>query len=209
MFSPDIMPSDIKNICEKAAIEGQKIDLTNCIYESYDGSKFCTPNYYYFLAGFVRFQKLTHILEIGTQFGGSIMSMSRGLCRHDVSKSRIVTIDVTHRNEKGFKEYPDIRRIQGNSLNKEVVEQVVESFDRAIDLIFIDSTHEYKYIKRTIDIYARKLNPKFIILDDIHLNDSMRRLWCKLVGEFKDNAFDASEISKRKASVGFGIIICQ
>jgi len=73
------MPNELKKICHHAMIEGQKIDLKGCIYGPHVKGFFdLTCDYYFFLAGFVKSQNLTNILDIGTGFGGSIMSMSRG-----------------------------------------------------------------------------------------------------------------------------------
>jgi cephalosporin hydroxylase len=188
--------------------EGLKIDLANCNYGETTGP--CPfikrpTNYYYFLAGLVRSQGMTRILEIGTHFGGSIMSMSRGLNKKDRPQSKLVTVDIEHKNRDGFKEYPHIERITGDSLDEDVIKKVWKYFERPIDLIYIDSIHEYEHTKKNIDIYARKLDPRYIVLDDIRQCDSMAQLWSTLTEKFKGNAFDASDISIRKGA-GFGVI---
>jgi cephalosporin hydroxylase len=187
---------------------GLNIDLSDCPYGETTGP--CSfigrpTNYYFFLAGFVRSRRLAHILEIGTNYGGSIMSMSKGLHEDDIAGSRLVTVDIAYKNDEGFRKYPHIRRIQGDSLNENVARKILESFDKEIDLVYIDSVHEYEHTKKNIDIYAGKLNPGYVILDDIRQCDSMRRLWSELKKGFGDDAFDASDISIRKGA-GFGVI---
>jgi len=198
----------LKEICEQAMEAGKQIDLSDCVYGETTGSSFFLnrpTNYYFFLSGFVMTQRLTHILEIGTNCGGSIMSISKGLPEDSIARSQLVTVDIACKNEDGFKKYPHISRIQGDSLDEEVVKKVASSFDRDIDLLYIDSLHEYEHTKENIDIYTDKLNPNYVILDDIRQCDDMKKLWNELEEKFKDNAFDISDISRRKGA-GFGII---
>jgi len=203
-----IQEQDLKKICIQAMAVGKTIDLSDCPYGETTGC--CSfikwpTKYYHFLAGFVRLQKLTHILEIGTNYGGSIMSMSKGLGEGDIAKSRLVTIDITRKNEEGFQKYPHIKRIHGDSLEEGISEKAIGMFHRDIDLLYIDSLHEYEHTRRNIDIYAGRLNPRYIILDDIRQCDGMKRLWGELKDEFRHNAFDASEVIVR-IGAGFGVI---
>jgi len=200
---------DLKLICEQAMREGLTIDLTGCSYgETAAPHPFIKrpTKYYYFLAGLVRCQRMTQILEIGTHFGGSIMSMSRGMGAEGLPKSRLVTVDIEHKNQDGLKEYSNIRRITGDSLDADVVERAVECFEKPIDLLYIDSLHEYDHTKKNIDIYGKRLHPRYIVLDDIRQCDSMRRLWSALTQEFKERAFDASDIAIRPGA-GFGVMV--
>jgi len=207
MILPAALPA-LKVLCQEVMDVGMKIDLSDCHYGETTGS--CTflnrpTNYYFFLAGLVKLKRLTHILEIGTNSGGSIMSIAKGLRKDNVANSRLVTVDIVLKNDDGFKRYPNIRRIQGDSLVEDVVRKVVESFDRNIDLLYIDSLHEYEHTRKNLDIYASKLKPRYVVLDDIRQCDDMRRLWNELEKEFGENAFDASNIAIRKGA-GFGII---
>lgn len=202
------MQDSLKLMCERAMREGLKIDLSGCNYGETTGPcRFIKrpTNYYYFLAGLVRSQRMTRILEIGTHFGGSIMSMSRGLNKKDIPKSKLVTVDIERKNRDGFKEYSHIKHVTGNSLDEEVIKKVCECFEVPIDLIYIDSLHEYEHTKKNIEIYAKSLNPRYIALDDIRQCDSMVELWSALTQEFKENTLDVSDITIRKGA-GFGVI---
>jgi len=188
--------------------EGQKIGLAGCNYGETTGPcQFIKrpTNYYYFLAGFVRSQGMTRILEIGTHFGGAIMSMSRGLNKEGMPESKLVTVDIEFKNQDGFKEYSHIERITGDSLSEKVIKKVEECFEGPIDLIYIDSLHEYDHTRKNIDVYAKLFNPRYIALDDIRQCDSMAELWSALTREFKESAFDASDVCIRKGA-GFGVI---
>lgn len=199
---------NLKEICEQAMEVGTKIDLSDCPYGETTGSCYFVKrptNYYFFLAGLVRLQRLTRIVEIGTNYGGSIMSMSKGLHKDDIENSRLVTVDIICKNDEGFKKYPHIKRIHGDSLKEDITRKIVGSFDKKIDLIYVDSVHEYNHARKNIYTYAAKLSPRYVVLDDIRQCDDMIRLWCELVEEFGNNAFDASDISIRKGA-GFGVI---
>jgi len=208
IITPNMDTASLKEICEKAMEVGQKIDLSDCPYGETTGP--CSfigrpTNYYFFLAGLVRSQRLTRILEVGTNYGGSIMSISKGLHAGDISSSRLVTLDIVLKNDAGFKGYPHIKRIEGDSLDENVAEKAVGSFNKDIDLLYIDSVHEYGHTKKNLSIYAGRLNPRYVVLDDIRQCDDMIRLWSELKEKFGEDAFDASDISIRKGA-GFGVI---
>ena len=198
----------ILDVCKQAMAEGLKIDLKGCSYGETTG---CCPfihrptNYYHFLAGFIRTQRMKDILEIGTHFGGSIMSMSRGLSERHIPESTLVTVDIISKNEDGFKAYPRVKRVRGDSLSEKAVAEATGCFKGPIDLLYIDSVHEYEHTRNNMDIYGEKLDPKYVILDDIRQCASMRELWKDVVKKFGEMAFDASEISIRKGA-GFGVI---
>ncbi len=199
----------LQDICEQAMSTGQIIDLKGCFYgpwHSQEGFNVNPENYYFFLAGLVRSQKWTHILEIGTHWGGSILAMNKGLCGEETQKDKLVTVDITNNNEKALKGYPHIIRIQGDALSKATIRKVFNNFTRDIDFLYIDSIHEYGHVAACIANYANKLHPKYIVLHDIHINESMKKIWSRLQEDFKDTAFDATEISRSEKAVGLGII---
>lgn len=208
MDAPVIKEQGLESLCERAMGAGTAMDLSDCPYGETTGS--CSfinrpATYYYFLAGLVRLERLTRVLEIGTNWGGAIMSVSKGMSESDRAAGRLVTVDIVRKNKEGFGRYPHIRRIQGDSLDRAVADEVTGCFDGEIDLLYIDSVHEYDHTKRNIELYAGRLNPRYVILDDIRQCDEMKRLWRELKAASGDNAFDASEISKRPGA-GFGII---
>ena len=198
----------LKSICTRAMAVGQKIDLSKCHYGRTTGS--CRyikrpTNYYFFLAGLVRAENLRYILEIGTHFGGSIRSMRKGLNKKHIFSNKLVTVDIASNNIAGLKGFPRIHKIRGNSLEKEVANRAINCFKKPIDLLYIDSIHEYDHTMSNIDTYAPKLDPLYIALDDIRQCDSMRKLWTDLTIKYGNRSYDASEIAIRRGA-GFGII---
>lgn len=203
----NITMDDLKELCNSAIAAGQKLDLKGCAYDSanLNDSHTDPADYYCFLAGLVRLENLNAILEIGTYMGGSIMAMSRGLNDEDAKTCSLVTVDIESRNQSGFKDYPHIQRIQGNALNSKSARKISQCFKKDLDILFIDSDHTYLHVKRCIAIYANLLKPKYLILDDIHYNNSMERLWRELKDEFKNRAIDLTQTLGRK-NCGFGLV---
>ncbi len=80
------------------------------------------------------------------------MSMSKGLNKEDRPRSKLVTVDLEHKNQDGFREYSHIERITGDSLDEDVIKKVRERFTRSADLIYIDSLHEYDHVKKNLEI---------------------------------------------------------
>ena len=202
------MKPNLKKLCEYSQDEGRKIDLSDCSYGETSGPcKFIKrpTNYYYFLAGFVRHNSFNRILEIGTHFGGSIRSIAKGIQLKDIENGRMATVDIVDKNPDSFNDYPYIKRFIGDSLNDDIIDSVTKYFDKKVDLLYIDSLHEYTHTMKNIEIYGNALSPEYIILDDIRQCESMERLWTDLVKEFKERAFDASEIAIRPGA-GFGVI---
>lgn len=199
------------NLCETAMKEGRKIDLSNCNYGQTDGCcRFVArpTNYYYFLAGLVRTERLLYILESGTHWGGSIMSMTRGVSQKDLAETRFVTIDIVNKNNEGLNRYMHIKRILGDSAEGAIADEAAKVFDRPIDLFYIDSLHEYVHTKKIFDLYRKRLKPRYVILDDIRLTEEMDRFWQEVTALFGDDALDVSEIVGRRKA-GFGIVRCR
>lgn len=199
--------SNLEELCCQAIREGKKIDLKDCLYDSRSSNSnhIDPPDYYCFLAGLTRLNEFSRILEIGTFMGGSISAMSKGLSENARRTAVLVTVDIDNKSEHSLKAYSDINRIQGDSLNLVTVRQVVRCFDTNIDMLFIDSEHTYWHVKRCICFYANRLRPEYLAIDDIHLNNSMERLWKELCLEFKERAFDLTEMTARNGC-GFGIV---
>ncbi len=198
----------LKDICTRAMAVGQKMDLSKCHYGNTSGRCLYIKrptNYYFFLAGLVRAENLRYILEIGTHFGGSIRSMRKGLNKRHIFSNKLVTVDVTNDNMAGLKGFPRIHKIWGNSLAKKVANRAINCFKKPIDLLYIDSIHEYDHTMANINTYGPKLDPLYIVLDDIRQCDSMRKLWADITIKYGNRAYDASEIAIRKGA-GFGII---
>jgi hypothetical protein len=192
---------------------GNTIDLSSCVYgpEHWgNGFKDRPSSHYPFLAGLVHTQGLTRVLEIGTHYGGSISAMYQGFAsRSDeavqkaATVARFVTVDITNLNRDGLS--PAIIRITGDALDPSVITNVSSRFPLGrSDLLFVDAGHDYAQTWETIALYFNRLDPRYIAVDDIRLNVSMRKLWEALCQEFEDNATDVSDLIGR--ANGFGII---
>lgn len=189
----------LMEICEEAYERGKTINIDGCHYGPHSRTKryYAETEYYRFLAGLCSVVDAKQVLEIGTHYGGSIMAMSRGTGKD----AFLVTVDVIMRNTERFKQYPNVHRVLGNSISDAVAKKVYVLFHPPIDVLYIDSTHTYEDVMANIQMY-KGLKPRFVVLDDIHINDSMKSLWTTLQNKYE--CIDVSEWSKR--NVGFGVV---
>ncbi len=175
---------------------GKEIDLSDCWYgiTFYNQEFLKAPSpEYYFLAGFVKSMKLRNILELGTHYGGSISSMYKAT----EGKGKLVTIDINNLSNKRIN--PNIIKIKGSSFDRKTIKKVFKEF-KEVDLIYFDSIIRFKSVLENIRIYT-KLNPKYLIINAIFYNDSMKKLWDKLTKEFKDRAHIV-EIEDKPSGLG-------
>lgn len=188
------------NLCQRARKLGDTIDITGCRYGLHTRTKtdIGETEYYRFLAGFTSLTGARQVLEIGTHYGGSIMAMARGAGPY----AKLVTVDITRRNEPAFAAYPNIRRVQGDSTKQTTATLVRSYFSPPIDLIYIDSLHTKEAVLLNLELYA-SLKPRYAVFDDIHISPSMDELWAELSAKYP--ACDLSDIADRKR-VGFGAI---
>lgn len=200
------LEQDLAEVCKTALEAGRKLDLNGCYHETEGRHAYEVCNYYPLLAGLALNYKMTQYLDVGTRFGGSVLSVRKALNHNEAQNGTLVTIDIMDRNSQELPKYPEIIRLYGDSINNEVVEKVHELFRAPIDMIFVDALHTYEHTKENIDRYARSLNPRFLVVDDITLNDGMKRLWAELLEEFPSNRiYDASKITTR-IKCGIGVI---
>ena len=195
----------IKDLVLREGLSREVADiLSNCM--SKDLFERRPPfGYFSFLCGLVRHEKLYRILEIGTGMCCSILSMYRGIRENERPRSEVVTVDIVTKNSRLFKPFPDVKRIEGDALASNIIKEVKRSFARDVDIIFIDAEHTYGYVKRCISVYANTLRPKYLVLDDIHFNSGMERLWREIETEFNGRTQELTKALGR-GSCGIGLI---
>lgn len=204
-WSTPVAESSIDSWIDESKQIGAGIDLAGCRYE-HDLDE-PPPSQYSFLAGVVRNLAAKRILEIGTYHGGTIMAMVRAL-DPTVVDPQIVTIDVVAHNDAGLREYPQVRQILRDSLAPTTVAEVAGRFDDHVDLLFVDSGHDFRQTFENVAIYGNLLKPRLIIVDDIRLNRSMARMWDKVVSLEPGIVRDVSDLVGR-SECGFGLIVPQ
>src|SRR4026208_2103207 len=199
------MGKGLQEICEAAVLEGRQIDLTGCFYEVSGPYAFVPCTYYPLLAGLARTQRMSQVLDGGTRYGGSILAVRKGLAEPHPDRPVLVTVDLTEHQGHALQRYPEIRRILGDGAAAAIVARVAKCFEPPIDMVFLDAVHTMEHTRACFEGYGRSLNPRFIVLDDIHLNASMARLWKELQSRFPaDQVFDATEVAGRRSDCGFG-----
>jgi predicted O-methyltransferase YrrM len=204
----------LRHAIERAQQIGSSIDLSSCAY----GKNNVIPSYYYFLAGLCKSQGLSKILEIGTFMGGSALAMSKGISPEKCDVAKIVTVDIEARDTTQIDEVKQIARVIGDPLANPVFNKILGHFERRpIDLLFLDSTKKGRIVMSQLATFSLFLKPRFIVLDDITLNDSMESMWDNLqhlFGGFALNMVEDFPEIRKMAEInqnvvrhpGFGII---
>jgi hypothetical protein len=196
---------NLQTVCENAAATGRSIDLAGCDYGPHKRSAqfLGVQPYYHFLAGFVRSLHLRKVLEIGTSYGGSMMAIHRG-CERDQPDAQLVTVDKVDIAGKGLTSLADVRRFHGDSLASGTLQEIAAHLTSPIDFLYIDSKHSYDHTDKNLTIYGAQFRPRFVILDDIHLNSEMETLWADIRDTVQQYSYDASELAQRPT--GFGVL---
>jgi predicted O-methyltransferase YrrM len=164
------------------------------------------PSYYAFLAGLVRAESCQRILEVGTYFGGSITAMDRGLV--DPSSAKIATVDIADVNPK-LSERVSVKRFIGDANSEHVLKDVIAFFSaEPIDLLYLDGDHNFLPTIVNVGLYTALLKPRYLVLDDIVFNESMRSAWTMLKCCFGNQAINCIDIEPRirTSTCGFGLL---
>ena len=104
--------------------------------------------------------------------------------------------------DRSFRTLADVITVVEGNAHEEI-----KKLSGKIDMVFLDAVHTMEHTRACFEGYGRSLNPRFIVLDDIHLNASMARLWKELQSWFPaDQVFDATEVAGRSSDCGFGVI---
>ena len=91
------------------------------------------------------------IVEIGTFKGGSAIIMA------EATEAIVYTIDIENQATENIKDYSNIKFIHGDS------EEVSKTWDKEIDMIFIDGSHFYADVRRDITNWLPKLKERGIV----------------------------------------------
>lgn len=193
-------------LVQRALEAGRDVDLQGCTYgpAHWQGEQVSTSTaaYYGLLAGLVRVSGARTVVELGTHYGGATLAMARGFA--DPGASLLVTVDVTAIENPRLLEQACVRRVQGDVFSPQTLSALLRALDgRPVDLLFIDIVHGYHQTLRALGLYANRLQPALIALDDIHLNGGMRLLWRELAE--RHPAMDVSARVDREAA-GFGLL---
>jgi predicted O-methyltransferase YrrM len=205
----------MEDIVSEAWRIGQGIDLSGIGYgRIHWGNKTDIReqpfSYYFFLAGIVRLLNATTLVEVGTHQGGSARAMAAGF--QDPGVSRLLTFDVTPDGASMLAGDPVIRAVTMDANTEEAHELTVQFLgDQALDMTYIDATHRFLPTLINFSIYGEALKARFVVLDDVTMNDSMAAMWQHLKARYQGDAIDAAAVipairPKAELLPGFGVI---
>ncbi|MEX2375325.1 MAG: class I SAM-dependent methyltransferase [Dehalococcoidia bacterium] len=203
----------LRDLIGRAWEAGKSIDIGPAVYgRAIRGGEEVvieSPSTYYpFLAGLAQVTGARSVIEIGTNCGGSALAMSAGMS----GAGRIVTLDISDFSDPYLLGKASITKIQGDANSLEVIERVVETLGGVpVDLLYIDAAHSCLPTLLNYCIYGSLFRPRYVILDDITLYETMARMW-RLVtltqGEHR--AINAAEvvpaIRPQIPAPGFGVV---
>lgn len=196
----------IEKLIEEAWTCGSSLDLSDVQRGPKATGK--APPYYYFLAGLARLGSIKSAVEIGTNFGGSAVALTKGASN---AKFRCVTADIEDFARLQLKNYSSIKHVIGDANSMGSIVPICNSFDGPIDLLFIDTKHDFDTTVRSFGIYFSFLSPRICVFDDITLNDEMKRFWELVQSRFGDRAINVVDVlpavREHPKNPGFGIVV--
>ncbi len=115
------------------------------------------------------------ILELGTDRGRSGIHFAMGAPEAKVFS---VDIDPTCSGYLDAFKLPNVETITANSADASIAARFD---DLSLDILFIDSLHQYAHVRRELDLYVPKVRVGgLIFMDDIHLGPEMERIWSEI-----------------------------
>lgn len=129
--------------------------------------------YYLYLNAIVRETGAKNILEVGTDRGRSALFMMLALPQDGM----LTTIDLGGLREDlaTVRDDPRLRIVTADGAKPTLYKDLGL---RDVDLLFIDSDHNYEHTKRVWELTRPHLSENsVVVIDDIHLNEGMTRFW--------------------------------
>jgi predicted O-methyltransferase YrrM len=130
--------------------------------------------YYLYLKTIVRELAPRKVLELGTDIGRSTLFMMLALPKD----SSLITVELHDKPRcdlSPFFDDPRLTIVQGDDLDLSIYKERDLS---GIDLLYIDTNHDFDQISKEWELYRQFLaKDAIVILDDIHLNAGMDRFW--------------------------------
>jgi hypothetical protein len=128
--------------------------------------------------------------------------------------ARVVTVDTTAASDDYLLAKPEnqmITKLTGDANSPAIIKQVQATLGR-VDLLFIDSERAFLHMFLCFSTYVALLQPKAIVLNDIHLSEAMTEFWELARKPYPGRAIDCLDVRWEIRAVaapfpGFGLIL--
>lgn len=128
--------------------------------------------YYRFIFHLIQYMQPSLAVELGIWYGRCTAHMAAAQ-----KNCRVVAVDCSIMAEavENTKPYANVELIAGRSTQPELL---CRFDDKSIDLLFIDTTHDFDQVTTELRTWHGKIKPGGVVLiDDISENQSMVRAW--------------------------------
>ncbi len=163
----------------ESLVQGHLVDTRDEVLRAMTIGAPTTELYNRFLFLWVERTAPLFVVETGTDRGRSGAHMAMGN-----KASKIVSIDIDGACSAHLDtlKLPNVETITGDA-----VAASHRFLDRSIDMLFLDSLHEYDHMVREVAAFMPKAKlGALVFVDDIHLNPGMERLWNEIAKPKRD-----------------------
>lgn len=152
--------------------------------------------YYQWLAVLTRLLKPKQVVELGAAAGVSTIMIATELPQD----AKFYSVDNDPQAWRWIiASYPQVTRILGSDLDMSIWPKDCDL--AATDLWFFDTNHTEEQLRKELELYSPHFNKgAVVVLDDIRLNDGMKRVWDEL-------AYDKVENTNPNHYSGFGFFV--
>ncbi|MFO1067314.1 MAG: hypothetical protein U1E14_02195 [Geminicoccaceae bacterium] len=188
---------------------GGTIDVSGFAYgpsETHGGFMDKAPAYYRLLAGLAASLGARTIVEAGTHYGGSALSMATGMRLGGGRGPLLITSDIVDLNRERLKAEPEIVKLVGDSSTPAMLDLTATLLgSRPVDILYIDGRKDRAFVLGVAAGLTARVPVRWLVIDDIATRSTVTDLWRELVEAFGPRAANAAQVVPSSRSAGYGM----